>query len=70
MTPIGVSRTAARSREGCSIKVVHLDADSTTTDYVLKFLGGVFIGASSQTTQVTVTLPAAGEVTRPDGSKA
>ena len=70
VTPIGVQKGGQLDREDAGIQIVHLDADSTTTDYVLKFLRDVFIGASSQTTQVTVTLPAAGEVTRPDGSKA
>ena len=44
MTPIGVQQDGGEKIAKDAIKVVHLDADSTTTDYVLKFLGSVFIG--------------------------
>ena len=33
--------------KSAGIQIVHLDADSTTTDYVLKFLDNVFIGVSA-----------------------
>jgi hypothetical protein len=44
VTPIGVQQDGGEKIAKDAIKVVHLDADSTTTDYVLKFLGSVFIG--------------------------
>ena len=46
MTPIGVQQDGGEKIAKDAIKVVHLDADSTTTDYVLKFLPDVFIGVS------------------------
>jgi len=44
VTPIGVQQDGGEKIAKDAIKVVHLDADSTTTDYVSKFLGSVFIG--------------------------
>jgi len=44
VTPIGVQKGGRLIAKSAGIQIVHLDADSTTTDYVLKFLGSVFIG--------------------------
>jgi hypothetical protein len=47
------------------IEIVQLNADSTRTDYVLKFLDRVFLGASAHL-KVNVTFQASAIVTRPD----
>ena len=46
VTPKGVQGGARKIAEYEGIQIVHLDADSTTTDYVLKSLRDVFIGVS------------------------
>jgi hypothetical protein len=56
VTPIGVQEGGEKIAEYEGIQVVHLDADSTTDAYVLKFLGSVFIGAPTAT--VTAAFPA------------
>jgi hypothetical protein len=64
VTPIGVQEGGEKIAKYEGIEIVHLDANSTTTDYVLSFLDKVFIGASTVPTAVTVTLTAGGEVSR------
>jgi hypothetical protein len=66
VTPIGVQRGGKIVAKSASIEVVHLDANSTTTDYVLNFLNNVFIGASTVPMTVTVSLTAEGKVSRSD----
>ena len=41
VTPIGVQEGGEKISKYEGIQIVHLDADSTTTDYVLKFLNNV-----------------------------
>ena len=65
VTPVGVQEGGRTIAECEGIQIVHLDANSTTTDYVLKFLDKVFHGASAHL-RVNVTLQAPVEVTRPD----
>ncbi|WP_231994142.1 hypothetical protein [Mycobacterium sp. 852002-50816_SCH5313054-b] len=65
VTPIGVQDGGELIAKSEGIQVVHLDADSTTTDYVLKFLGHVFIGATASLV-VPLTMTAEVEVTRPE----
>jgi hypothetical protein len=64
VTPIGVQDGGQLIAKGEGIHIVHLDADSTSTDYVLKFLGSVFIGVSAMTT-VIPTFFAEAEVIQP-----
>jgi hypothetical protein len=47
VTPIGAQKGAELVAQSANIEVVKLDENSTTTDYVLKFLDKVFIGASA-----------------------
>ena len=65
MTPIGVQEGGEIVAKYEGIEVIHLNADATTTDYVLKFLERVFIGASAKL-RVTDTMTAEVEVSRPD----
>jgi hypothetical protein len=66
VTPIGVQEGGEIIAKYEGIEIIHLDADATTTDYVLKFLDKVFIGASVKPLVVTATLTAGGEVSHPD----
>lgn len=69
VTPIGLQEGGEKiAQYHHNLQTVHLDADSTTTDYVLKFLGHVFLGASAGLV-VTPIVEATAEVTHPDGSK-
>jgi hypothetical protein len=63
VTPIGVQRGGQIVAKSAGIEVVHLDANSTTTDYVLKFLNKVFLGVTSP---VTITDTAVFEISRSD----
>ena len=44
VTPIGVQKGGQLIARSAGIQIVHLDADSSTTAYVLKFLRDVLIG--------------------------
>ncbi len=66
VTPIGVQEGGKIVAKSAGIEVVHLDSNSTTTDYVLKFLDKVFIGASTVPMTVTVTLTGEGKVSQSD----
>jgi hypothetical protein len=57
VTPIGVQEGGQKIAEYEGIKEIHLGADSTKTDYVLEFLGQVFMGASAHL-KIGVTLSA------------
>ena len=46
VTPLGVQAGAARVAAAASIESIRLDANSTTADYVMRFLNRVFVGAS------------------------
>lgn len=63
VTPIGVQEGGQLIAEREGIKTVHLDADSTTTDYVLRFLDSVFIGTADE---VGITDTFTAETLRPD----
>lgn len=64
-TPLGVQEGGQIVAKSAGIEIIHLDADSTTSDYVLKFLDKVFLGASSEL-RVADTFTAEIEVSRPD----
>jgi hypothetical protein len=68
VTPLGVQQGGQTIAKYEGIEIVHLDADSTRTDYVLKFLDKVFLGASARL-RVNVGIQASGIVTHPDGSR-
>ena len=57
VTPIGVQRGGQLIAEAAGIQIVHLDADSTTTGYLLKFLGNVFAGPRGSTLTLTGGVP-------------
>lgn len=57
VTPIGLQRGARLIAERENIKTVHLDADSTTEGYLLKFLGSVVVGPRAATVTVTGHAP-------------
>lgn len=57
ITPIGVQRGGQLIADAEGIQVVHLDADSTTTEYLLRFLGDVFVGPGSATHTLTGGTP-------------
>ncbi|KRQ26418.1 hypothetical protein AOT83_19045 [Mycobacteroides sp. H001] len=44
VTPIGVQKGGQLVAAAAGIKVIQLDADSSTESYLLKFLGDVFVG--------------------------
>ncbi len=54
VTPLGIQEGAAKVGDAAGIVSVRLDASSTTTDYVLKFLNKVMVGGS-----VTLAMKAA-----------
>ena len=69
VTPIGVQEGGKKIAKYEGIEILHLDADSTTTDYVLKFLDKVFLGASCElriTDTFTAEITAEAEVSHPD----
>jgi hypothetical protein len=57
VTPIGVQRGGQLIAEAAGIQIVRLDADSTTTGYLLEFLGNVFIGVRGATLTLTGGVP-------------
>ena len=57
VTPIGVQQGGQLIAEAADIQIVHLDADSTTTGYLLKFLGNVFVGPRGATLTLTGGVP-------------
>ena len=57
VTPIGVQRGGQLIAEAANIQIVHLDADSSTTDYLLEFLGNVFVGPRGLTLTLTGGVP-------------
>ncbi|MEZ0052106.1 hypothetical protein ABIA30_003118 [Mycobacterium sp. MAA66] len=63
VTPIGVQSGGELVAKHENITIVQLNADATTTDYVLKFLKQVFIGASASAV-ATVTATVTAVVTR------
>jgi hypothetical protein len=65
VTPIGVRGGGQIVAKSASIEVVHLDADASTTDYVLKFLEKVVAGRSAKLSG-TGTLTVKVEVVQPD----
>jgi hypothetical protein len=48
VTPIGVQQGGEIIAKYEGIDIVHLDADSTTTDFVMKFLEKVVAGVSAK----------------------
>jgi hypothetical protein len=68
VTPIGVQEGGEKIAKYEGIEIVHLDANSTTTDYVLKFLDKVLHGASADMT-VQFTVTADGYVTRSEDTQ-
>ncbi len=63
VTPIGVQEGGEKIAQYEGIEIVHLGADSTRTDYVLRFLDRVFIGASAKL-RVTATNTATADVSK------
>lgn len=59
VTPIGVQKGGQRIAEREGIKVVRLAADSTTENYLLKFLGSVVVGVSPPTATAMMFPPTA-----------
>lgn len=64
VTPIGVQEGGQKIAEYEGIHVVRLDAESTTTDFVVRFLDKVIHGASAHL-RATATLTATAEVVTP-----
>ena len=64
VTPIGIQQGGEIVAQSTDIEVVRLNADSTTTDYLLQFLDRVLIGASTVRTEAVATLTAEGVVGR------
>ncbi|WP_067828591.1 restriction endonuclease [Nocardia inohanensis] len=63
VTPCGLQEGAERIAAAENIQMVRLDADSTTTSYVLEFLGNVMIGVPAIEAKVHVRLDGSVEVT-------
>jgi Restriction endonuclease len=57
VTPIGVQRGGQLIAKAAGIQIVHLDADSTTTGYLLRFLGNVVVGPGGATLGLTGGVP-------------
>ena len=69
VTPIGVQQGGEKIAKYEGIEIIHLDADPTTTDYVLKFLDKVLLGVSDElriTDTFTAEITAGAEVSHPD----
>ena len=69
MTPIGVQQGGEKIAKYGGIEIIHLDADPTTTDYVLKFLDKALLGVSDEiriTDTFTAEITAGAEVSHPD----
>ncbi len=66
---LGIQEGGKAIAEAEGIVAVHLDADSTTTDYVMKFLDKVMIGRSLEDTlHIEQSLSCIIETKQPDGS--
>jgi hypothetical protein len=61
---IGVREGGEKIAKYEVIAIVHLDEDSTGTDYVLRFLDRVFAGASAELRATTTTIIAMIEVSK------
>ncbi|WP_208617134.1 restriction endonuclease [Streptomyces canus] len=46
VSPLGLQEGAAKVAEAENIRTVHMDQNSTRTDYMFRFLNEVFVGAS------------------------
>ncbi|MDH6522030.1 hypothetical protein [Streptomyces sp. SAI-090] len=46
VSPLGLQEGAAKVAEAENIRTVHMDQNSTRTDYMFRFLSEVFVGAS------------------------
>ncbi|MBS4729698.1 restriction endonuclease [Mycobacterium sp. SM1] len=68
VTPIGVQKGGQIVAQSADIEIVHLDANATPTDFRIKFLEKVVVGASANL-HVTVTLTAEAEVVKADTSE-
>lgn len=66
VSPLGFQEGAKKVAAAEGIHEIFMDADSTRTDYVLKFLNHIFAGASLT---VTPTFTATAVVTRADGTR-
>jgi restriction endonuclease len=63
VTPIGLQKGAQFVAGYNNIDVVRLNADATTTDYVVQFLEKVFVGASAEDMLVAFVATGEGVVT-------
>lgn len=66
VSPLGLQEGAAKVAEAENIRSVHMDENSTRTDYMFRFLKEVFVGVSDTvrvTESVTIT------ITRADGTQ-
>ncbi|MFF0065880.1 hypothetical protein ACFYRC_30925 [Streptomyces sp. NPDC005279] len=64
VSPLGLQEGAAKVAEAENIRTVHMDENSTRTDYMFNFLNEVFVGVSD-TVRVTETVT----ITRADGTQ-
>lgn len=64
VSPLGLQESAAKVAEAENIRTVHMDENSTRTDYMFNFLNEVFVGVSD-TVRVTETVT----ITRADGTQ-
>ena len=67
VSPLGLQEGAAKVAEAENIRTVHMDQNSTRTDYMFRFLNEVFVGASDT---VHVSESVTIEVIRGTGPKA
>lgn len=65
VTPLGVQEGGRKLAEYEGIEIVHLDANSTMTDFVLEFLEKVIAGRSAKLSG-TGTLAAEAHAVQPD----
>lgn len=66
VSPLGLQEGATKVANAENIRTVHMDKNSTRTDYMLSFLNEVFVGVSDTmhiTESVTIT------ITRADGTQ-
>ncbi|CAM5390941.1 hypothetical protein [Streptomyces fumanus] len=66
VSPLGLQEGATKVATAENIRTVHLDKNSTRTDYMFRFLNEVFVGVSD-TVHVTETVKIA--ITRADGTQ-
>ncbi|MCX4481627.1 hypothetical protein OOK44_35205 [Streptomyces cellulosae] len=67
VSPLGLQEGAAKVTEAENIRTVHMDQNSTRTDYMFRFLNEAFVGVSD-TAQVTDTVTI--EIIREPGTEA